>query len=84
MSKVVGYVGGLVRPLVLMWCGVEQVYVCVYEQEDSAVMAIMLDKTFNGVEVLCSLWVCPVCQCVFDFSEVCEFGLCFVSCTVWV
>ena len=84
MPKVVGYVGGLMRPSVLVWCWVEQVYVCVYEQEDSTVMAIMLDKTLNGVEVLCSLWVYPVGRCVFDFPEVCEFGLCFVSYAVWV
>ena len=55
-----------------------------YKQEDPAVMAIVLDEAFNGVEVLCSLRVCPVGHCVFDFTEVCEFGLRFASYPIWM
>ena len=75
MPKVVDYVGGLVRPLVSVWCWVEEVDVHVDEQEYSAVVSILLDEALCGVDRLWGVWVCPVCGSVFDGSEVCEFGL---------
>ena len=61
MSEVVGEVGWLVCPLVLVWRRVEEVDVRVDEQEHSAVVTIALCETFNWVEVFCPCWVCKVC-----------------------
>ena len=55
-----------------------------YEEEYSAVVSVLLDKAFDGVEMLCSMWVCPVGECVLDAPEVCEFGLCFGGCASWM
>ena len=51
MAEVVYNVWRLVCPLVLMGPRVEKVYVCVNEQEYSAVMTIMLEKIFDRVKV---------------------------------
>ena len=69
------YVGWLVRPLVQVCSGVEKVYVCVDKREYAAVMAVLMKKAFDWVEVLGSMRVCPVGWRVFDGPEVGSFVL---------
>ena len=63
-------IGRLVRPLVLVGYGVEEVYVYVDKEKQSTVMIIVLNKTFDWVEVVCLIWVCPVCLCTFYCPKV--------------
>ena len=73
MSEVVGEVGWLVCPLVLVWRRVKEVDVRVDEQENSTVVTIALYEAFNWVEVFCSCLVSMVCQGAFDWVEVFSF-----------
>ena len=43
---------------------------------------IVLDETLNGVEVLCSMWVCPVGRCVLDISGVSHEASCVHCCAM--
>ena len=51
MAEVVYNMWGLVRPLVLVGSWMEKIDVCMNEEEHSAVMTIMLDKTFDWVKM---------------------------------
>ena len=70
VPEVVGEVGWLVCPLVLVWCRVEKVNVCVDKQEHSTVVCIALYESFDWVEMSCPCRVCMVCQGSLDWAEV--------------
>ena len=70
VSEILGEVRWLVCPLVLVWCRVEKVNVCVDKQEHSTVVSIALYESFDWVEMSCPCRVCMVCQGSLDWAEV--------------
>ena len=52
------------------------------EEEDPAVVVVVLDEAFDWVIVLGAMGVCPVRWCVHDGSEVSPFAVCYRGCVV--
>ena len=57
---------GSVRPWVLVWSWMEEVYIYMDKEEYSTIVFVLLHKSSYWVIVLRSMGMYPVCWCISD------------------
>ena len=75
VAEIVSQAWWLVRPVITERVGVEHIHICVYEEEDAAVNAVVLFECDQRVKMLVVFVVGAVCWGVHNTLEVVAFCL---------